>query len=111
MVEKEQKKVKKYLLSVQDELTEIYEKIMATHFGDEKLARKFEKLLIKMNKDEFDMRQLGLRGCIWDDNKNEFKDRKKCPDFVFRCCNWCSGIGDWNPELRKEYERRKNERN
>ena len=107
MTEKEQIKVKKYLLKIQDELTGIYENIMATNFGDEKLARKFEGLLIKNARDEFDMRQLGLRGCIWNDNKNEFKDRKICPDFVFGCCNWCSGLGDWNPELRKEYERSK----
>jgi len=98
-----QKKVKIYLKDLQSQMTELYEEMIvknASRWNNSNLVDKFEELAEEFHKNDFDMRQLGLRGCIHND---------VCPEYVVCCCNWCSGLGVWNPELRKEYERSKNE--
>tara|TARA_R110001583_G_scaffold72248_2_gene202501 strand:- start:15 stop:317 length:303 start_codon:yes stop_codon:yes gene_type:complete len=95
-----QEKVKLHLKSLQLKMTETYEKIIVANFSDEKLTEKFEELAEEFHKDDFDMRQIGLRGCV---------HNSICPEYIVACCNWCSGMGVWNPELRKEYERSKND--
>ena len=98
---KEQEKVKIHLKKLQKKMTELYEEIIvknASRWNNSNLVDKFEKLAEEFHKDDFDMRQIGLRGCIHND---------VCPQYVVCCCNWCSTLGLWNEELRKI--RRKNE--
>ena len=99
MDEVKQEKVKKHLRYLQNQMTETYEKIIVANFSDDELQTEFERLAEEFHKDDFDMRQIGLRGCV---------HNTVCPDYMVCCCNWCSGMGVWNTELRKEYERSKN---
>ena len=106
MDNKKQIKVKIHLKKLQNQMTETYEEMIVKGFkNDEELVDKFQELVEEFEKDDFDMRQIGLMGCIWD-KSHSYKDAV-CPDYVVACCNWCSGLGIWNPELRKEYERSK----
>lgn len=94
--------VKIHLRNLQSQMTEQYEKIIvenATHFENPELIDEFEGLAEQFHKDDFDLRQIGLTGCIHDD---------VCPEYVVCCCNWCSALGLWNEELRKA-ERKYNE--
>jgi len=105
MDNKKQIKVKIHLKKLQNQMTETYEEMIVDKFRSDKLADKFQELAEEFEKDDFDMRQMGLMGCIWDKSYS-YKDAV-CPEYVVACCNWCSGLGIWNPELRKEYERSK----
>ena len=87
--------VKVHLRNLQSRMTELYEKIIvenATHFENPKLIDEYEGLAEQFHKDDFDLRQIGLTGCIHDD---------VCPEYVVCCCNWCSALGLWNEELKK----------
>ena len=87
--------VKIHLRNLQSQMTELYEKIIVenvTHFEIPELIDEFEGLAEQFHKDDFDLRQIGLTGCIYDD---------VCPEYVVCCCNWCSALGLWNEELRK----------
>lgn len=87
--------VKIHLRNLQSQMTELYEKIIVenvTHFENPELIDEFEGLAEQFHKDDFDLRQIGLTGCIYDD---------VCPEYVVCCCNWCSALGLWNEELRK----------
>ena len=97
-----QEKVKVHLKDLQSRMTEQYEKIIvenASHFENPELIDEYEGLAEQFHKDDFDLRQIGLTGCIHDD---------VCPEYVVCCCNWCSALGLWNEELRKA-ERKYNE--
>ena len=90
-----QEKVKIHLKDLQSQMTELYEKIIVigNEGGNaEEVVNEFETLAEQFHKDDFDMRQLGMTGCIYDD---------VCPEYVVCCCNWCSALGLWNEELRK----------
>ena len=94
--------VKVHLRNLQSRMTELYEKIIVenvTHFENPERIDEFEGLAEQFHKDDFDLRQIGLTGCIYDD---------VCPEYVVCCCNWCSALGLWNEELKKA-ERKYNE--
>ena len=93
--------VKIHLRNLQSQMTEVYEKIividnhppyMVGSGNEQEVVDEFETLAEQFHKDDFDMRQLGMTGCIYDD---------VCPEYVVCCCNWCSALGLWNQELRK----------
>ncbi len=65
-----QEKVKIPLTDLQSRMPELYEKIIVigNEGGNaEEVVDEFETLAEQFHKDDFDMRQLGMTGCIYDD--------------------------------------------